>query len=171
MLIDKNDLDRTLQRGTESIQRSVRIRRKIVPSNDGLVSSLSIVDVSFDSKSFSVVLNTLPEDGDSRFERNDERNYTKRQSGSMREMVRRTVGENSLSWTDEGHLSRRHFRLLRRSSRDSSAQLYLFLLLDDDLPSGNSVLVIVDCVGVDLVLVTATKSSITNKRGWDVRLT
>lgn len=68
MLIDEDNLDRALQCRTESVQRSVRIGRELIPSNDRLVPSLSVVDMSLDTESLSIVQNRLAEDGDSRFE-------------------------------------------------------------------------------------------------------
>lgn len=52
-----------------------RVLGKIIPANDSLVSPLTIVDMSFDPKSFAIVENRLTKDGDAGLERDHKGDY------------------------------------------------------------------------------------------------
>lgn len=74
MLIDEDNLDRTLQASAQSIQVSETIFRKMLSTDNSSMTPSSIVDMTLYTEPSTVVQDSLSKDGDSRLERDNEGN-------------------------------------------------------------------------------------------------
>jgi hypothetical protein len=74
MLVDKDNLDAALQRCAQAVKVGIRILGKVIPPDDSAMPPSSVVAISFDTQSFSIVVDELTEDRDTCFKGDDEGN-------------------------------------------------------------------------------------------------
>lgn len=78
MLVDKDDLNRVLQRWSEPVQLCKAVLGKVIPPDNCTVAPCAVVTMSLDPKALAVVLDELAEHGDARVEGDDEGDCRKR---------------------------------------------------------------------------------------------